>query len=51
MTKNSNDATIVMPIKDIEIIKADYLKDCFYSAQKNLDNDMIIDGEKFLKNL
>ncbi|WP_028301522.1 type II toxin-antitoxin system Phd/YefM family antitoxin [Oceanospirillum beijerinckii] len=54
ISKNSKDAVVVMSIKDyeeLETMKADYLKHCFESAQEDLAEGNIIDGESFLREL
>lgn len=54
ISKNSKDAVVVMSIKDfeeIEAMKADYLKHCFESAQEDLDNNKVVDGNDFLSSL
>lgn len=54
ISKNNKDAVVVMSIKDfeeLEVMKADYLKFCFESAKKDLENDLIVDGENFLHSL
>ena len=54
ISKNSKDAVVVMSIKDyeeLETMKADYLKHCFESAQEDLAEGNIIDGENFLREL
>lgn len=54
ISKNSKDAVVVMSIKDyeeLEAMKADYLKHCFESAQEDLAEGNIIDGENFLREL
>ncbi|MFG1490980.1 type II toxin-antitoxin system prevent-host-death family antitoxin, partial [Oceanospirillum sp. HFRX-1_2] len=54
ISKNSKDAVVVMSIRDyeeLEAMKAEYLKHCFESAQNDLTEDDIVDGESFLKAL
>ncbi|WPC72430.1 MULTISPECIES: type II toxin-antitoxin system Phd/YefM family antitoxin [Vibrio] len=54
ISKNSKDAVVVISIQDfeeLEAMKADYLKHCFESAQKDLANGNIVDGENFLNSL
>lgn len=54
ISKNSKDAVVVMSIHDyeaLEAMKADYLKHCFHSAQKDLKKDNIVDGANFLSAL
>ena len=54
ISKNSKDAVVVMSIRDyeeLEAMKAEYLKHCFESAQNDLAQDDIVDGESFLKAL
>ncbi len=54
ISKNSKDTVVVMSIQDfeeLEAMKADYLKHCFESAQKDLANGNIVDGENFLNSL
>lgn len=49
-----NDAVVVMMIRDyeeLEAMKAKYLKLCFESAQNDLAQDDVVDGERFLKAL
>ncbi|MDW6004185.1 type II toxin-antitoxin system Phd/YefM family antitoxin [Vibrio mangrovi] len=54
ISKNNKDVVVVMSIHDfeaLEAMKADYLKHCFESAQKDLTNGTVIDGENFLNSL
>jgi prevent-host-death family protein len=54
ISKNSKDTVVVISIQDfeeLEAMKADYLKHCFESAQKDLANGNIVDGENFLNSL
>lgn len=54
ISKNSKDTVVVMSIQDfeeLEAMKADYLKHCFESAQNDLANGNIVDGENFLNSL
>lgn len=54
ISKNSKDAVVVMSIKDyeeFEAMKADYIKHCFDSAQEDLAQGNVVDGETFLKSL
>ena len=54
ISKNNKDAVVVMSIKDyeeLEAMKADYIKYCFASAQKDLEEDNLVDGKTFLNSL
>ena len=54
ISKNSKDAVIVMSIKDfkeLEAMKAEYLKHCFEAAKESLKSGTTVDGESFLKSL
>ena len=54
ISKNSKDAVVVMSIHDfeaLEAMKAEYLKQCFDAAKKDLANGKVIDGESFLNAL
>ncbi len=54
ISKNSKDAVVVMSIRDyeeLEAMKAEYLKHCFESGQKDLAQGDAADGESFLKAL
>ncbi|MEZ8991482.1 type II toxin-antitoxin system Phd/YefM family antitoxin [Vibrio breoganii] len=54
ISKNSKDAVVVMPIKDyeeLETMKAEYLKHCFESAEQDLAQGNVIDGDDFLSEL
>lgn len=54
ISKNSKDTVVVMSMKDfeeIEAMKREYLKYCFESAQKDLQNGTAVDGEGFLSSL
>lgn len=54
ISKNSKDAVVVMSIHDyeaLEVMKAEYLKHCFKTAQEDLTQGKIVDGEAFLRAL
>lgn len=54
ISKNNKDAVVVMSMHDyqaLEAMKADYLKHCFNSAQEDLANGNVVDGEDFLNAL
>lgn len=54
ISKNSKDAVVVMSVKDyeeLEAMKAEYLRHCFESAQKELAKGKIVDGEDFLSSM
>lgn len=54
ISKNNKDAVVVMSMHDyqaLEVMKADYLKHCFNSAQEDLANGNVVDGEDFLNTL
>lgn len=54
ISKNSKDAVVVMSIHDyeaLEVMKAEYLKHCFKTAEEDLAQGRIVDGEAFLRAL
>ena len=54
ISKNSKDAVVVMSIHDykaLEVMKAEYLKHCFKTAQEDLAQGKVVDGEAFLRAL
>ncbi|WP_233081124.1 type II toxin-antitoxin system Phd/YefM family antitoxin [Rheinheimera soli] len=54
ISKNNKDAVVVMSMHDyqaLEVMKADYLKHCFNSAQEDLAKGNVVDGEDFLNAL
>ncbi len=54
ISKNSKDAVVVMSIKDfeaLEAMKAEYLRYCFESGKKDLNDGAVVDGEAFLNTL
>ncbi len=54
ISKNSEDAVVVMSIKDfeeLEAMKADYIKYCFESAKEDLSQNDVVNGEHFLNAL
>lgn len=53
-TLTKNDTAVVMTIRDyeeLEAMKAKYLKHCFESAQNDLKQNDVADGESYLKAL
>ncbi|WP_119396225.1 type II toxin-antitoxin system Phd/YefM family antitoxin [Salinibius halmophilus] len=54
ISKNSKDAVVVMSIQDydeLEAMKAAYLKQCFESANQDIAQGKLVDGEDFLNAL
>lgn len=54
ISKNRKDIVVVMSIKDyeeLEVMKIDYLKHCFESAEHDLAQGNAVDGEEFLNSL
>lgn len=54
ISKNNKDAVVVMSIKDfeeLEVMKKEYLKYCFNSAQQDLNDNAVVDGESFFNTL
>ena len=54
ISKNSKDAVVVMSMQDykeLEAMKAEYLKHCFESGKNDLNSGAVVDGENFLNSL
>lgn len=54
INENSNDGVIIMSIKDyesLEVMKQEYLQNCFIAAEKDLDKNKLVDGAMFLSSL
>lgn len=54
ISKNSKDVVVVMSLHDyeeLEMMKAEYLKQCFNAAKDDLVKDNVVDGKDFLSEL
>jgi len=54
ISKNSKDVVVVMSLHDyeeLEMMKAEYLKQCFNAAKDDLAKDNVVDGKDFLNEL